>query len=106
VRAGVAGTRFDDETGDATQNDRARVGAERSRRRREEEKMIRSLLVLLVVGVLGLAVLGILFSVMVPLAILAIKVAVVLLLGYFILRLVRPDLAEKYRSRLQDGWGS
>lgn len=67
--------------------------------------MIRSLLILLVVGVLGLAVLGVLFSVLVPLAVLAIKVALVLLLGYFILRLVRPDLAEKYRSRLQNGCG-
>lgn len=68
--------------------------------------MIRSVLVLLVVGVLGLAVLGVLFSVMLPLAVLAIKIAVVLLLGYFILRLVRPDLAEKYRSRLQNDHGS
>jgi len=68
--------------------------------------MIRSVLVLLLVGVLGLAVLGVLFSVLVPLAVLAIKVALVLLLGYFILRLVRPDLAEKYRSRLQNGGGA
>ncbi len=62
--------------------------------------MIRSLLVLMAVGVVGMAVLGVVFSLVFPLAALALKVFLVLLVGYFILRLVRPDLAEDIRTRL------
>lgn len=65
--------------------------------------MIRALLMMFVVGLIGLVALGLVFSVLLPLALVAIKVAFVLLVGYFVLRLVRPDLAEKYRSRLQNG---
>jgi hypothetical protein len=63
--------------------------------------MIRALMMLFVVGLVGLIALGLVFSVLLPLAVVAIKIALVLVAGYFILRLVRPDLAEKYRSRLQ-----
>ncbi len=63
--------------------------------------MIRALLLMFVVGVVGLMAVGLLLGVLLPLAVVAIKVAVVLLAGYFILRLVRPDLAEKCRSRVQ-----
>jgi fatty acid desaturase len=71
--------------------------------RDEEESMIRALLMLFVVGIVGMVALGLLLGVLLPLAMVAVKVALVLLVGYFILRLVRPDLAEKYRSRLQNG---
>lgn len=63
--------------------------------------MIRSLLVLAVVGIVGLAVAGIVFSVMVPLLVFAVKVAAVLLAGYVVLKLVRPDLAEEYRRKIR-----
>lgn len=63
--------------------------------------MIRSLLMLAVVGLVGLAVAGIVFSVMVPLLIVAVKVAAVLLAGYVVLKLVRPDLAEECRRKIQ-----
>lgn len=67
--------------------------------------MIRSLLVLLGVGVVGIAALGIFFSVLVPLTALAIKVILLLAVGYLILRLVRPDLADDIRDRAR-GTGS
>lgn len=63
--------------------------------------MIRSLLMLAVVGLVGLAVAGIVFSVMVPLLVFAVKVAAVLLAGYVVLKLVRPDLAEECRRKIQ-----
>jgi fatty acid desaturase len=63
--------------------------------------MIRSLLVLAVVGIVGLAVAGIVFSVMVPLLVFAVKVAAVLLAGYVVLKLVRPDLAEECRRKIR-----
>lgn len=63
--------------------------------------MLKSLLVLAVAGILGLAVAGIVFSVLVPVLVFALKVAAVVLVGYFVLRLVRPDLAEECRERLQ-----
>lgn len=63
--------------------------------------MIRSLLVLLTVGVVGVAALGIVTSLVVPLAALAIKILVVLLVGYLILRLVRPDVADDLRDRMR-----
>lgn len=62
--------------------------------------MIRSLLVLMAVGVVGMAVLSVIFSLLFPLAALALKVFLVLLVGYFILRLVRPDVADDLRTRL------
>lgn len=63
--------------------------------------MFRSLLVLAVVGILALALGGIVFSVLVPLLVFGLKVAAVLLVGYFVLKLVRPDLAEECREKLQ-----
>lgn len=63
--------------------------------------MFRSFLVLAVVGILALALGGIVFSVLVPLLVFGLKVAAVLLVGYFVLKLVRPDLAEECREKLQ-----
>lgn len=63
--------------------------------------MIRSLLLLLVVGFVAMGALGIVFSFLLPLMILAAKAALVLLIGYFLLRLVRPDLAEECRARVE-----
>lgn len=63
--------------------------------------MLRALFTLLIVGVAGVAALGIVFSFVVPLAMLAVKVLLVLLLGYVILRLVRPDVADDLRGRMR-----
>lgn len=67
--------------------------------------MLKSLLVLAAVGLVAFTLAGIAFSVLVPLLIFGLKVAAVLLVGYFVLKLVRPDLAEECRDRLQgDGY--
>lgn len=63
--------------------------------------MIRSLLLLLVVGLFALFAVGVVFSILGPLLLLALKVAVVLLAGYFVLKLVRPDLAEECRRKIE-----
>lgn len=63
--------------------------------------MIRSILILLAVGLVGLAAIGIVFSMLVPLLMFALKVGLVLVVGYFVLRLVKPELAEKCRRRLE-----
>ena len=63
--------------------------------------MIRSLLILLAVGLIGLAVVGVVFSMLVPLLMLALKVGLVLVVGYFILRLIRPDLADECKRKLE-----
>lgn len=63
--------------------------------------MIRSLLILLAVGLVGLAVVGVVFSMLVPLLVLALKVGLVLVVGYLVLRLIRPDLAEECKRKLE-----
>lgn len=63
--------------------------------------MIRSLLILLAVGLVGLAVVGVVFSMLVPLLMLALKVGLVLVVGYLVLRLIRPDLAEECKRKLE-----
>lgn len=62
--------------------------------------MIRAIVTLLVLGLVGMTVLSLLFGVMMPLLMIAIKVALVLAVGYFILRLVSPSDAEKVREKL------
>lgn len=63
--------------------------------------MIRSILILLAVGLIGLAAVGILFSMLVPLLMFALKVGLVLVVGYFVLKLVNPELAEECRRKLE-----
>lgn len=63
--------------------------------------MIRSLLILLAVGLIGMAVVGVVFSMLVPLLMLALKVGLVLVVGYLLLRLIRPDLAEECKRKLE-----
>lgn len=63
--------------------------------------MIRSLLILLAVGLIGMAVVGVVFSMLVPLLMLALKVGLVLVVGYLILRLIRPDLADECKRKLE-----
>ncbi|MFQ5889961.1 MAG: hypothetical protein ACE5JR_07895 [Gemmatimonadota bacterium] len=63
--------------------------------------MIRSILSLVVIGLLGMMVISAIFGLLIPLIALAIKVALVLLFGYLILRLISPKKAEEVRSRLR-----
>lgn len=56
---------------------------------------------LLVVGFVGMVVLSMLFGLVVPLLALALKVGLVLLVGYFILRVVSPAKAEKVKEKLR-----
>ena len=62
--------------------------------------MIRAIVTLLVLGLVGMTVLSLLFGVLMPLLIIALKVAAVLVIGYFILRLISPSDAEKVRQKL------
>jgi hypothetical protein len=62
--------------------------------------MLRSLLVLLTVGLVGMAVTGFVFSMLLPLAALAVKIGVILLVGYLILRLIKPDMADSLRDKV------
>ena len=64
--------------------------------------MIRAILTLLVMGLLGMFVLGLLFSVLMPLLMVALKVAAVLVVGYLLLRLVSPRDAERLRDKLRN----
>ncbi len=63
--------------------------------------MIRAIVTLLVLGFVGMVVLSLLFGLLVPLLAIALKVGLVLLIGYFILRIVSPKDAEKVRSKLR-----
>jgi len=63
--------------------------------------MIRAILILLVMGLLGMFVLGLLFSVLMPLLMLALKVAAVLVVGYLLLRLVSPGDADRIRDKIR-----
>jgi uncharacterized membrane protein len=65
-----------------------------------EEDMARAIITLLVLGLVGMTVLSLLFGVLMPLLIIAVKVALVLVVGYGILRLVSPSDAEKVRDKL------
>ena len=62
--------------------------------------MLRAIVTLLVLGLVGMTVLSLLFGVLMPLLVIAVKVALVLGVGYFILRLVSPSDAAKVRDKL------
>ena len=63
--------------------------------------MIRALMTLLFVGFVGFVTLGVVTFLAAPLLALAIKVAVVLFVGYLILKLVNPKKADEVRSSLR-----
>jgi len=62
--------------------------------------MVRAIVTLLVLGLVGMTVLSLLFGVLMPLLIIALKVSLVLVVGYGILWLVSPSDAEKVRDKL------
>ena len=61
--------------------------------------MFRSLFALLTVGVVGFAVTGVVFSMVLPLVLLAVKVMFFVGIVYMILRMVNPECAEKLKER-------
>ncbi|MEE8594930.1 MAG: hypothetical protein V3T25_03590 [Gemmatimonadota bacterium] len=63
--------------------------------------MFRSLLMLFAVGVGGFFALSFVTAIVVPLLALAIKIAFIVLIGYLILRLIKPDKAEEMRNRFK-----
>ena len=63
--------------------------------------MFRSLLVLFAVGVGGMFALGLLTAIIGPLLGLIIKIAFIVIIGYVILRLFRPEKAEEMRDRFK-----
>lgn len=63
--------------------------------------MLRAIVTLLVLGLVGMTVLSLLFGILMPLLLLALKVALVLVIGYFVLRLVSPKDAEKVREKIR-----
>jgi hypothetical protein len=63
--------------------------------------MIRAIVTLLVLGFMGMVILSLLFGLLMPLLAIALKVGLVLLIGYFVLRIVSPKDAEKVREKLR-----
>ncbi|MFQ5530754.1 MAG: hypothetical protein ACE5FP_10475 [Gemmatimonadota bacterium] len=63
--------------------------------------MARAIGSLLVMGLLGMFVLSLLFSVLMPLMVIAMKVAIVLVIGYLILRVVSPGDADRIREKFK-----
>jgi len=63
--------------------------------------MIRAIITLLILGFVGMVVLSLLFGLLIPLLAIALKVGLVLLIGYFVLRIVSPKDAEKVREKLR-----
>ncbi len=61
--------------------------------------MIRALVVVMTVGVVGVAVTGVVFSLVLPLVLLAVKIAFFCAVAYLVLRLARPELADELRER-------
>ena len=63
--------------------------------------MIRAIVTLLVLGFVGTVVLSLLFGLLLPLLAVALKVGLVLVVGYFALRIVSPQRAEIVREKLR-----
>ena len=63
--------------------------------------MFRSILLLLAVGVGGVVAFGLVTALVVPLLALAFKIAFFVLIGYLVLRLIKPDKAEEMRNRFK-----
>jgi phage shock protein PspC (stress-responsive transcriptional regulator) len=56
---------------------------------------------LFAVGVGGFFALSLVTAIVVPLLALAFKIAFIVLIGYLILRLIKPDKAEEMRNRFK-----
>ncbi|MEN8145586.1 MAG: hypothetical protein ABFS14_11610 [Gemmatimonadota bacterium] len=63
--------------------------------------MFKSILYLLVLGFVGMMVLSVLFGVLAPLIGFAIKLAIIMVVGYFLLRIFSPKKANEVREKLR-----
>ena len=63
--------------------------------------MLRPLFVMLTVGVVGMAAASLIFSLVIPIVILALKIGMFVIVGYFILRLVKPEMADNLRNKVK-----
>lgn len=63
--------------------------------------MIRALITLAAVGFAGVIAISLIFSLLTPLVLWAVKIAVMLLVGYFILKLISPKTADEVRSKIR-----
>jgi hypothetical protein len=63
--------------------------------------MFRSILTLLTVGLVGLAATGVVFSLLIPLLAVALKVLLFVGIAYLILRLVKPEMADNMRRKFK-----
>ncbi|WP_419948791.1 hypothetical protein [Candidatus Palauibacter sp.] len=61
--------------------------------------MIRGALILVAAGAVGLWVTGILFSLIVPLLGLMLKVAIFVAVAYLVVRLINPEFADKMKEK-------
>ena len=61
--------------------------------------MFRSIFVLLTVGFVGMAVSGLVFGLLFPLVMVALKIAFFVLIGYLILRVEKPEMADNLKNR-------
>jgi len=61
--------------------------------------MMRTFLVLMTAGVVGVAVTGVVFSFVLPLVFVALKVAFFCMIVYLVLRMVNPDMAQDLKER-------
>jgi hypothetical protein len=76
----------------------------------KETAMLRTILSIGLFAVLGLfalklifGIFGFIFALFIPLLFIAVKIALVLLVVYFVIRLVSPDTARKLRGRWSSG---
>ncbi|MEE9207400.1 MAG: hypothetical protein V3U67_03330 [Gemmatimonadota bacterium] len=63
--------------------------------------MIRSILYLLVLGFVGMMVLSVVFGLLAPLIGFAIKLVLIVVVGYFLLRIFSPKKANQVRDKLR-----
>ncbi len=63
--------------------------------------MFKSILYLLVLGFVGMMVLSVVFGFLAPLIGFAIKLAVIMVVGYFLLRILSPKKANQVRDKLR-----
>ena len=61
--------------------------------------MVRAILVVITACAVGFAVTGVVFSVVLPLVLMAVKVAFFIGIAYLIIRLVNPEFADKLKEK-------
>lgn len=63
--------------------------------------MLRSLFTLLTVGVVGIAAASVMFTLLLPIVLIAIKIGLFVVIGYFLLRMIKPEMADNLRDKVK-----